>query len=151
MDYYGEFPELYAATIYSVPELQGYFFDGSRGPFDSIILVMDVDDYGRVLFLYNEGTGSVSGTILGIVQYWDDSYVYFYPAELGNFIAAQIHKEVPRGLNLRSDMDLLIAFFEDDIKDLKINNDWNMEMNTEMNTDKIVRAEISRGNRWSSR
>jgi len=144
LDYYGEYPELYTVTIHSVPTVQGYFFDGSHGPFDSLILILDVDDYGRVLYIYDE---SKQYTVLGIVQYWDDVYVYFFPADAGNFTVFHKSKFQQDGFYIGRNIDIITDYFADEIEKLKLNNDWNKELSL----DNMEMAKISRGKRWSAR
>ncbi|MDE6075985.1 MAG: hypothetical protein K2G26_06075, partial [Clostridia bacterium] len=71
--YDGEYSELYTEAVYSILGAKGYY--DSPSLMDPKIEILETDNYGRVMYAYNE-----SGTIaVCIMQKADENYVYYYP------------------------------------------------------------------------
>ena len=133
--YRGDYPELFSVAINSILGTRG-FIQTSR-VFNPDIKVVDIDDYGRVLFLYHEG-GGISTINLVISQKSDDEYVYFYPHHNFISIASMVSG---RGfwyyLN-NPPMPIEESFTREAIEELKRRNDWNQPLNL----DNAIRTKI---------
>lgn len=103
--YNGEYPSLFCVAINSIPLTKGY--EQSEIRFNPTIVVLDEDDFGRVLFSYYEDS-PVSTYSLLIMQTGDNEKVYFYPDY--NFISSDS-----------------ADFSNEAINNLKNLNDWNQE------------------------
>jgi len=103
--YGGNHPELYTVAISSILDTLGFFVGQSQ----SSVRVLDEDDFGRILFRYNEGSIWVGKVIM---QKSDGDYVYFY--QHYNFLLAS-----------REDN---WEFSDEDIEALKEANSWNQEI-----------------------
>ena len=106
-DYHGDYPELYTVAINSILGARGVAHH--EGDYDSEITIIDVDDYGRTMFLYFENN-AVSTYSIVICQTSDDKCTYSYPDY--NFISAEENQ-----------------FSGLEIEALKELNDWNTELN----------------------
>lgn len=132
--YSGPHLELYSVAVNNIFGADGFGDDGEAPP-DPTIDIIEVDDYGRVLFFYNEYPNYSKQrfrTAIVIMQRYDnpDDYVYYYQDDcylpyLGN--------ETPYPVGYRN------FFSEDDVTALKELNDWNKELNL----DKCTRAACS--------
>ena len=130
-DYHGEYPELYSVAIHSLLGTTGCDF--SERKFDSEIMIVEEDQYGRTMFLYYEGAAISTWSFL-VSQKSDDNYSYFYPDF--NFTSF-------------TEDDLFLAKFDfmelynqsdEEIEALKSKNDWDMKIDL----DKCVKVEIVR-------
>ena len=117
----GDYPDLYTVAINSILGTHGYQWDGRAFPAE--IRVVEVDSYGRVLFLYFEGS-AISTYSLLISQKRDGEYVYFFHAI--NFIST-IHGG---GYN----QELFAHFLPEEIEELKERNNWNQGLNLDNTT-----------------
>jgi hypothetical protein len=102
----------------------------SPRPLQADIVVLEEDDYGRVLFSYDEGP-SRGGSLMTntnhvIMQKKDGNYVYFYPYY--NFITS-------------SEEGHRWEFTDEETEALKEANSWNQELSDES---EFVRVRISR-------
>ena len=114
--YSGEYPNLYTVAINSILWNNGYSYSADRRA-DPKIEVIDEDIYGRIMFTYYEkyySGGNISFSALVICQYSNQKDVYYY--EDTNYII----KEQKGPLN---------DFNEEEMEQLKTNNDWNQKMN----------------------
>ncbi|MDR2598892.1 MAG: hypothetical protein LBC73_01285 [Oscillospiraceae bacterium] len=126
VEYTGDYPELFTIAINSLIGSKGFSEDPYS--YEVVIEVVEIDDYGRKLFLYIE-FGAQSNYSLLISQTSNDEYVYFYPHY--NFIT------VTRGIIYAQPNKV---FSPEEIEKLKKNNDWNQELKL----DNAVRARIVR-------
>jgi len=119
-EYPGKYPELYSVAIGSILGQRGYVI-GPPGGSAPITEVLEEDNYGRVLFSYNE-SNFISTFSYVIMQRVDGDYAYFYPHY--NFIS--------RGAG---------QFTEEEIERLKDVNSWNQPMSdsSEFERVRIVR------------
>ena len=120
-NYTGEYPELYSVAINSLLGSTGYSVSERR--YDSTVELIEEDDYGRKLFYYNE-LHPVNADSLLISQKNDDEYVYFYPDY--NFISIPLDEM--SNVNWR-EKTYVENFSAEAIEELKMRNDWNMEVN----------------------
>lgn len=114
-EYTGEHPHLYTEAIHSL--LWTYGHSTASDKFcNSEIEVIEEDEFGRVLFEYNEKfyTGDLFFSSLLIMQAKDENYVYYY--EDYNFICEE------REFMSKAE------FYSDDIDKLKEQNDWNKDL-----------------------
>ena len=118
--YIGDHKDLGAVTIFSIPSM--YLHRESQ------FLVLEEDQYGRVLFStwhYSRFTSVVNDQIkynppmiaIIIAQKLDDSYAYFYAEE--NYRFQLVYKYVPL-----TKENVLASFDETVIAELKEANDW---------------------------
>jgi len=122
-EYSGSYPELYSVAINSMLDIRGVqVVGGLNGIINPNISVLEEDDYGRILFSYNEG-GIASSSSRLILQKVEGNYAYFYPHY--NFFL------IPRNPDRR--------FENRNIEILKEANSWNQEMS---DSSKFVRARI---------
>ena len=117
--YQGDYPELYSVALASILGQLGLEMGGFAQP--PLIVIIEKDQQGRVMFRYNEGN-SLSRNNLVIMQNVDGDYAYFYPHY--NFIS------IDRG-----------NFSTDDIEALRVANSWNQPMS---DSNEFVRVRISR-------
>jgi hypothetical protein len=131
-EYTGEYPELYSVAINSILGTLGH--GGVPGPTDRAlqpnIRILDEDDYGRVLFFYDEGVSRLSPYMknlnLIIIQKAEGNYAYFYPYY--NF-------------NSSSYENNRWEFTDEDIETLKEGNSWNQKLSEDS---EFVRVRIAR-------
>ncbi len=79
--YRGEYPELYTVAVHNMFGISGFKSNGEIC-YDPRIYVMEEDDYGRVLFFYDEyycGAEEDYGMAFGIMQQKKNGKVYYYP------------------------------------------------------------------------
>lgn len=105
-EYGGEYLDLYTQAINNIPGAKGFIQSEKR--FDPEIVVLDHDDYGRVLYQYYEGN-NISRYSLLIMQYSNQQEVCYYSDK--TFISSIDN-----------------VFNENDITQLKTDNDWNIEI-----------------------
>ena len=130
--YRGDYPELFTVALNSLLGVVGVapnLIDDPR------IVVLEEDNHGRILFMYEEGRGL--GISILISQKSDGKNVYFYPHY--NFIIFKTFEEMTfrvtrDGLQMNHLYPEIIA----QIDGLKKRNDWNQELNLE----KSIRKEI---------
>ena len=128
--YSGNHSDLYSVAINSVLWLNGYSWKADF-ECDPHIEIIDEDHYGRTMFTYYEKyyKGSdISFSALIICQYSNEKEVFYY--ENVNYI---VKEQVLYSQNLEE-------FSEEEIEFLKLNNDWN----NEINYDKCIRKEITK-------
>lgn len=127
--YTGENTDLYTIAVNSLLWTNGHSFETDRYS-NSEIEILEKDNYGRILFLYEEkyfSGGQIVFSSLLICQKKEDNYVFYYPDY--NFIS------IERNPYLNEKIDFSI----EQIEELKNLNDWNKEINLE----KCVKKEIS--------
>jgi hypothetical protein len=131
-EYRGDYPELLTVAINSLLGATGRC--GLHRTPDPTIIIIEEDNYGRVLFFYNE-RGNVSRFSFLINQKSDEEYVYFYPHY--NFISFEYATEIADlGMTAIERKAIPPEIFEE----LKSRNDWNQELNLEA----TIRARIVR-------
>jgi len=114
--YQGEFQELAATAIYSIP--------GIKSCLDDQILVLEKDDFGRVLFLAYLKDGilvrdSFADAVLAVVimQKSDESNVYFYGEK--NYLARIVNEQIDFTPSVAAEY-----FAVEAISKMKETNDW---------------------------
>ena len=107
--YTGENPELCSIAWASVPTLFGYRSNG-EAVYDAEVNILQTDDYGRVLYSYNESRDGNTFFLL-IMQYKDDLNAYYYDDDCYLFIHLE-SKDSPLDLT------------DSEIQALKEANDW---------------------------
>lgn len=118
--YDGDHPDLYTVAVNNVFGIYGEYSNGevTKNP---DIEVIEVDDFGRVLFFYNElyYTHVNYGMAFAISQKTEDGYVYYYQDDC---YIPYFDKE--------QDLDVILKNIDPSIiETLKERNDWNMEIN----------------------
>ncbi|MDR2600398.1 MAG: hypothetical protein LBC73_08995 [Oscillospiraceae bacterium] len=129
-EYRGDYPELYTTAQNSLLGQNGYIPDHHvPHGFDPYLEVLEIDNYGRVLFTYSEQQFQDQryGYALLIVQKVDDEYVYFYPHY--NFVISLNHR------------DWSAEYMVEFVNELKEANSWNQELS---DINKFERIKISR-------
>jgi hypothetical protein len=131
-EYTGDYPELYSVALSSILGTRGDagIPGPSPMPLQPNIVVIEEDDYGRVIFSYDEGTTNLGSPMVNdnrvIMQKTEGDYVYFYPHY--NFISSSYE-------NNRWE------FTDEDIEALKDVNSWNQVMSDDS---EFVRVRIVR-------
>lgn len=136
--YGGKHRDLYTVAVNNIFGAQGYVSNG-EATFDPTITIIETDDYGRVLFFYDEyyygGQNSPYGTAIAIMQKSDNKYAYYYQDDC---YCPYFNQD--RFFNAEyGDM-----FSEEDIQALKELNDWNKELDL----DKCTKSRIATRNPW---
>jgi len=117
LKYEGEEYDLYTVALNSLIGVYGSAFN--RSP---VLEIKETDEYGRVMFYYEEGSIINAYNIL-IAQKSDDEFVYYY--EDYNFISSCNNE-----------------FAKENIETLKANNDWNKPIDeTKLIRKKIIEQE----------
>lgn len=127
--YAGDYIDLYTVAINSVLWNNGHSYGADRA-IDSKLELIEEDTFGRKLFTYYESYYSgakLSFSALLISQYASEEYVYYY--EDYNYILLEQELYASAIKN----------FANEDIEYLKIQNDWDKEINL----DKCIKKEIS--------
>ena len=131
--YMGPHWDLYSVAVNNIFGAGGFGDDGEAAP-DPEIDIIEVDDYGRVLFFYNEYpnyTKQRYRTAIVIMQHNDNNdCVYYYQDDC---YLPYLGEETPYPVGYRN------LFSEEEIVALKELNDWNKELNL----DKCVKAPCS--------
>ena len=128
--YRGDHIDLYTVAGNNVFGADGYRFNGEVS-YDPYIEVIEKDNYGRVLFFYDEGYRSKYGTAIVIMQKSEDSFVYYYQDICQiPYVRSEDEYYVELGYN---DM-----FSNEQIESLKEVNNWNKPIDL----DKCTKAEI---------
>ena len=121
--YRGEYPELHAIAIHSLLGVSGY--DNDR------IAILEEDGFGRVMFSYLGYANTASGVdhrifaiLIGQSMTEIDSCFY----DNINYIICEIDGSVYNGFTV-VDTDFVMKHFTDEqVEGLKLENDWNMEL-----------------------
>ena len=120
--YQGLHRELYVVAVNNIFGAHGYSGHGEHH-YDSQIDMIEVDDYGRILFFYNEqdSVGGLYHTAIVIMQYTDRyrNYVYYYQDDC---YWPYFGEETPYPAAYRN------LFSEEEIDALKELNDWNKKI-----------------------
>ena len=132
--YRGDRVDLYTVAVNNMFAIEGYVSNGEV-IYDPVIEVIETDEYGRVLFFYDEYyDDSIQpsvryGMAFAIMQKSEDGYVYFYQDDcyVPYFDVVDEFDEVMK----RVDPEVLKA--------LKARNDWNCEPDAS----KYTKAQIS--------
>ena len=133
--YQGEFPELYTVAVYSLPEIRGYSGTSPEPTYyDPSIKIVEEDEYGRILFAYNEIYMDEKIYLL-IMQKTDDKFAYYYQ---------DINYLIGNGkmFEYENDFDAAIdnGFSNSEMEELKELNDWGREFDET----KFIKVEITR-------
>ena len=118
--YRGDHADLYTVAVNNVFAARGRRSNGEV-TFDPEIYIIETDEYGRILFFYNECNMYSSeidyGMAFVIMQSSDDAYVYYYPDKC----------YIPY-FDITNDWNTISTKLDSDYFDsLKKDNDWNME------------------------
>ncbi len=127
--YSGDFPDLYTVAINSVLWNNGHSF-GAERYINSQIEIIDEDIYGRIMFTYYEkyyAGADISFSTLVICQHTNENEVFYY--EDKNFI---VKEQTLYEQNIKD-------FNNDEIEQLKAENDWNKNINL----GKCIKKEIT--------
>lgn len=131
--YSGDYPELFTVAISSLLGARGY--STSEIFHEALILVIDEDSYGRIMFYYTEDS-EISSFNLLISQSSSETHVYFYPHF--NFISLPLD-EIYFERNVYGIFNVI--FPEEMVEKLKQRNDWERPLNLEQAISvEIVRA-----------
>ena len=117
--YNGKYPDLYTTAVCNIFGVSGFSHNGDR-EYESVIEIIEKDDYGRTLYLYQEEQFSDEDGYHGglvIMQYSDDKMVYYYE-----------HCYLPIYTTSIEKIDYRTIFDAEQIENLKISNDWNNEI-----------------------
>jgi len=124
-EYTGDYPELYTVAINSILGVRGIYARTAIGrPLQPSVIVLEEDNYGRMLFLYSEGSSHISPVNIVIMQKIEGDYVYFYPHY--NFFSDSF-------------FFLVAPPNEYSVATLKETNSWNQEMS---DVNEFVRVRI---------
>lgn len=127
-EYSGNYEDLYTVAINSVLWTNGHSFSADRYT-NAKIEIIDTDSYGRTLFTYYEKYyygADISFSALLVCQSVEQSRVFYY--EDVNFI---VKEQELYNKNL-------VSFSDNEIERLKVDNDWNLELNYEKCTSKQI-------------
>ena len=128
-EYSGDYPDLYAVAINSVLWVNGYSW-GADFECDPQIEKIDKDNYGRVMFFYQERNykgSEIWFSALVVCQASNDSEVFYYEDE-GYIIKGRM--SIAR--------NTAEVFNAEDIDYLKSINDWNKELDYEKCVKKTI-------------
>ncbi len=136
-DYDGDYPELYTVAVNNVFGVDGYKSNGEVS-YDPDIVVVETDDYGRVLFIYSEydpnGSAGDWGVAFVIMQKHEDDYVYYYQDACYTPYCGGIEVYAIRQYDdIKDNVDTKM------LEELKKNNDWNKPFDKT----KCVRAKVN--------
>ena len=119
--YEGEYKDLYTTAVCNIFGIQGYISDG-EALYDPIITIEETDEYGRVMFLYQEKSSISKMTDLDwygglvIMQKSDESKSYYLDnCYLPLYVPTTEYKTV---------------FTEEEIITFKNLNNWNKELDS---------------------
>ena len=130
--YSGSYADLYTEALHSILGIAGRI-EYEHGVLNPVIEVVDQDEYGRKLFLYNE-EGIMKGVVfLLISQKTENDTVYYYP-DYNFLIVAE--EDLSRVHSEEKEKDVQQSWWESDvfsdqIAELKAINDWNKEIRLE--------------------
>ena len=119
--YKGEHKDLYTTAVSNIFGVQGFSHNGETF-YEPVVDIIEKDEYGRTLFLYQELTyknepGYFGGLV--IMQKSDDSYAYFVENCYLPIYTPSITK-----------LDYQTLFTQEQISELKSLNDWSKDINT---------------------
>lgn len=141
--YRGEHMDLYSVAINNVFGANGSRSNGEAS-YNPYIEIIETDNYGRVLFLYDEGYRSEYGTAIIVMQKSDENFVYYYqdicytPVILTK---EDYWRNGDEGITYKE------MFTQEEIELLKEANDWNKPFNQEKFTKAaIVNKKNDKGN-----
>lgn len=129
--YRGEHVDLYTVAIDNIFGADGYRSNGEVH-FDPVIEVIEMDNYGRVLFFYDEGYRSKFGTALVIMQKSEEGFVYYYQD------ICQMPRILDKSVYASEKLNYLDIFSEDQIDSLKEVNDWDKPIDIEKCTKSAI-------------
>ena len=132
--YEGKYKDLYTTAVCNIFGVTGFIRAGEILP-APYIEIIEKDDYGRTLFLYQEYTDSKDtepffyGAVV-IMQKSDSNKAYYY-----DDCYLPFYKPSQRGLNYKT------IFSDFEIEDFKTKNNWNNELSQELllSSDLVVR------------
>lgn len=136
--YGGEHEELFTVAVNNIFHSFGSTSNGEVS-YDPEVQIVETDDYGRVLFFYNEcyGKGDWFGMAFVIMQKVEGQYVYYYQdACYTPFFDTSDYFYYP---NRNTETYLRAVELATDLDALKERNDWNQDLNL----DKCTKAKIS--------
>ncbi len=117
-EYEGDYSNLYTQAINVIPGTKGFIQSEIR--FNPEIDILEYNDNGKILFTYFEDNNISSYSLL-VMQYSDENEVCYYSDQ--NFISSLDNE-----------------FSESEIEEIKIDNDWN----SEIDGNRIKCSEIAR-------
>ena len=131
-------PELHIVALQSLLGV-------SEAPFSGHIFILQEDDFGRVMFAYAGRTAlsdnrnaNINILAVLIIQRASRRYSYFYDGV--NTISREIALQSPAAVDEAFVME---HFLEEELQQLKAENDWNEELNE----DRFFRVQVARRGR----
>ena len=139
-EYTGDYPELWSAAVGSIPGLYGHGLHGRPRGDQPTISVLAEDDFGRILFQYEEfNPDFFVGYHVLIIQKVENGYIYFYPNY--NFISKsdKLTTFLHNGNTVRRWKRVEIS--NNDMERFKEANSWNRDLSYsgELDRVKVVR------------
>ena len=130
--YSGEHTDLYTVAVNNIFAIDGFTNNG-EAVYDPGISIIEKDDYGRILFFYNEIYGQCNSyeAAFVIMQKSEDGYVYYYqddcytPATL-NF-DEYYYPDADQGITIDELINTATELSSEAIEELKAANSWNLE------------------------
>jgi len=125
--YTGSHPELYVVATHSLL--------GVPGGMGADVLILDEDDYGRILFAYIDATSTTTSTAsfsfsivaVLVAQRTTETHSYFYDGI--NFILYEyIIRGAPRVSDFFDETFVMQRFTEEQLEELRAENSWNQEL-----------------------
>lgn len=129
--YRGEHNDLYSVAINNIFGANGYRTNG-EAVYDPYIEILETDDYGRILFLYDEGYRNQFGTALLIMQKRENDCVYYYQD------ICYIPLIFPDDAYKEDKFSYQNYYSEKQITALKDLNDWNKPLNFDKCTSSVM-------------
>lgn len=129
-DYAGDHADLYTVAINSILWTNGYTW-GADHPMESVVEILEQDQYGRTLFTYYEcryQASTLAFSSLAVCQSSNEQFVFYY--EDVNFIIKEQQRNQPKPV---------YEFTTEEIEQLKLANDWNKPLNLE----KCIKKQIT--------
>lgn len=147
--YDGEHEDLYTVAVNNIFGIAGYTSNGEIS-YDPEISIIESDEYGRVLFFYNEsfGRGPDYGMAFVIMQMSDEKYVYYYQ-DICYFPFFDTSDYFYDGLEDDEEYKKALEPSAKQIEELKNNNEWNKELNLEKCTKTKISTEEHEENNMS--
>lgn len=139
--YTGKFPEFFTVATQLVPNAKGYIVSETRH--QPAIAWIQQDTKGRKLFGYVERYSEEAIVYLLVCQSSDDEYAYYYSENsiIGEKISDYQRRMSIGGAKFPSRIEApLLDFTDEQIEEVKRNNDWNKELDLE----KCAKAKIIR-------
>ena len=139
--YMGNYPELFTVAVNIVPDANGVIY--SETEHQPAIALIQQDAKGRKLFGYVEEYDEDPILYLMVCQSSDDEYAYYYAENsMISAIVSDCYRRIHiGGPKVVSRLEApLLDFTDEQIEEVKRNNDWNKELDLE----KCAKAKIIR-------